>query len=344
MAQTVTVAPSLGAAVLMTTGGTGTSPGYGAIDIRRMSEAANSRREGVFDATGWSVVENGTPNMVIHVNANVGLARVQGTSVTGQGPYIVAPHSAVIDLDVTAAHATLPRLDMVVLQVRDNAHDASGSSDVRVRIIDGTATSGATLDNRTGAAALPASSLLLADVHVPALDTTIAQAQIRDYRLHAGNPDVGDIKMCATTPGPGWLLMDATNRNRLTHARLFAALSTSFGVGDGSTTFGVGDVRGRVLVAIDGAAGRMASNDALGNGSGAETTTLAAGNLPSNHYATSPGAFASTVGSVTSTGFNVATAVSGVTDTTGASTAFTNMPPYFVGGNYYIYAGALGAV
>jgi hypothetical protein len=186
MASDVTVAPTLGHAVLVTQGGIGATPGYDAIDLRRMIQAASSGQSGVFDATGWKVTEaTAGANMTVLVDANAGIARVDGTSVTHQGPYIVAPHSADITLDVATAHATNPRIDMVILQVRDHTHDASGSNDARVRILTGTATGGATLDNRTGQAALPPNSIRLADVLVPAADTTISNAQIRDRRQWA---------------------------------------------------------------------------------------------------------------------------------------------------------------
>jgi hypothetical protein len=186
MASDVTVAPTLGHAVLMTQGGVGSSPGYDAIDLRRMIQASTSGQAGVFSSTAWKVSEaSGGANMTVLVDANAGIARVDGTSVTHQGPYIVAPHSVDITLDVTTANATNPRIDMVVLQVRDHTHDASGANDARVRILTGTATSGATLDNRTGAPALPANSIRLADILVPATDTTISNAQIRDRRLFA---------------------------------------------------------------------------------------------------------------------------------------------------------------
>jgi hypothetical protein len=186
MASDVTVAPTLGHAVLMTQGGIGSSPGYDAIDLRRMIQSASGGQEGVFDALGWKVTEaSGGANMTVLVDADVGLARVDGESVVNQGPYIVAPHSTNITLDVATANATNPRIDTVILHVRDNTHDALGSNDARVRILSGTATSGATLDNRTGAAALPSNAILLADVLVPATDTTISNAQIRDRRKWA---------------------------------------------------------------------------------------------------------------------------------------------------------------
>lgn len=43
----------------------------------------------------------------------------------------------------------------------------------------------------------------------------------------------------------GWLLCDGSAVSRTTHASLFAAIGTTYGVGDGSTTFNVPDLRQR---------------------------------------------------------------------------------------------------
>jgi microcystin-dependent protein len=42
----------------------------------------------------------------------------------------------------------------------------------------------------------------------------------------------------------GWLAADGSNVNRTTYAALFAAISTTYGAGDGSTTFALPDLRG----------------------------------------------------------------------------------------------------
>jgi microcystin-dependent protein len=46
------------------------------------------------------------------------------------------------------------------------------------------------------------------------------------------------------TPPTGWLPCDGSIISRTTYANLFAAIGTTFGVGDGSTTFGIPDLRG----------------------------------------------------------------------------------------------------
>jgi hypothetical protein len=133
-------------------------------------------------------------------------AYVRGDAVAHQGLYKIPPHASTINETITTANATNPRIDQVVLEVLDNQHDASGSNLARVRVIAGTASAGATLDNRTGAAALPSSALLLADVLVAANDTSISDSEIRDRRsfsVPGAIPSPGtDIDMVGLQPHP----------------------------------------------------------------------------------------------------------------------------------------------
>lgn len=78
----------------------------------------------------------------------------------------------------TTAHATLPRIDRVVATVQDASLDATGQRRQVFQVIAGTATSGADLTNLTGATAVPANSILLANVLVRAAATTILTADI----------------------------------------------------------------------------------------------------------------------------------------------------------------------
>lgn len=49
------------------------------------------------------------------------------------------------------------------------------------------------------------------------------------------------------TPPPGWLVCDGAIVSRATYARLFAAIGTTFGAGNGSTTFQLPDLRGEFV-------------------------------------------------------------------------------------------------
>jgi len=51
-----------------------------------------------------------------------------------------------------------------------------------------------------------------------------------------------------STAPSGWLLCDGVAVSRTTYATLFAVVGTSYGAGDGSTTFNLPDMQGRVAV------------------------------------------------------------------------------------------------
>lgn len=61
-----------------------------------------------------------------------------------------------------------------------------------------------------------------------------------------GAAPVGTIVMFGGAVAPiGWVLCDGTARSRtVTYDALFAAIGTTFGIGDGATTFNVPDMRG----------------------------------------------------------------------------------------------------
>ena len=73
----------------------------------------------------------------------------------------------------------------------------------------------------------------------------------------------------------GWLLCQGQAISRTTYAQLFSVIGTTYGSGDGKTTFNLPDMRGRVAVGSD-------AN--LGAAVGAQTVSLtAAQNGPHNH-------------------------------------------------------------
>ena len=73
----------------------------------------------------------------------------------------------------------------------------------------------------------------------------------------------------------GWLLCQGQAVSRTTYAQLFSVIGTTYGSGDGSTTFNLPDMRGRVAVGSD-------AN--LGAAAGVQSVSLtAAQNGPHNH-------------------------------------------------------------
>ncbi|MBN6064197.1 phage tail protein [Aggregatibacter actinomycetemcomitans] len=63
---------------------------------------------------------------------------------------------------------------------------------------------------------------------------------------------VGEVAFFArTTPPSGWLKANGAAVSRTTYAALFAAIGTTFGAGDGRTTFNLPDLRGEFLRGLD---------------------------------------------------------------------------------------------
>lgn len=87
---------------------------------------------------------------------------------------------------------------------------------------------------------------------------------------------IGDVADCAVASAPtAWILGYGQAISRTTYAALFAAYSTTYGVGDGSTTFNVPDYRGRVLAGKDNMGG-SAANRLTTAGSSVDGLTLGA--------------------------------------------------------------------
>ncbi|MBM9403426.1 tail fiber protein [Gluconacetobacter azotocaptans] len=78
----------------------------------------------------------------------------------------------------------------------------------------------------------------------------------------------------ATAP-PGWVLCYGQTVSRTTYAALFAVLGTVFGAGDGATTFGLPDLRGRATFGVDNMGG-TAANLVTSAGSGLNGVQLGA--------------------------------------------------------------------
>lgn len=187
MATTATITPTLGSAPVTLQAGN-----YSAIDDRRFWSA--TLQEGVLSGGSYQVIQRAAgANMTVDVASSVGNgAIVQGDSVTAQGAYFVPPTAANVNVDIAAADVTNPRNDLVVLEVKDDQHDAGGLNLARVRVVTGTANASAALSDAPGAngtPALPSSCLLLAVVRVAAGATSIATAAISDRRALA-NPNL----------------------------------------------------------------------------------------------------------------------------------------------------------
>jgi microcystin-dependent protein len=113
----------------------------------------------------------------------------------------------------------------------------------------------------------------------------------------------------STAPNSSFVLPYGQAISRTTYSAYFTLVSTTYGVGDGSTTFNVPDLRGRVVAGKDDMGGSSANRltdaddglngDTLGDTGGGETQTLVTGNLPAY---TPAGSVSTTLNSQTTNG------------------------------------------
>ena len=109
-----------------------------------------------------------------------------------------------------------------------------------------------------------------------------------------GVPSGSIVDYAGATEPSGWLFCYGQAISRTTYADLFTAISTTYGVGDGSTTFNVPDLRGRVVAGQDDMGGTSANRltnasgglngDTLGATGGAETHTLTTAEMPAHTH------------------------------------------------------------
>lgn len=111
--------------------------------------------------------------------------------------------------------------------------------------------------------------------------STGALSPIAGGTLYADAP-VGSIQAYGGTTAPfGWLLCQGQAVSRSTYADLFGVIGTSFGAGDGSTTFNVPDLRGKVPVGLNSSDTEF---DALGKTGGEKTHLLTQAEMPAHGH------------------------------------------------------------
>ena len=141
----------------------------------------------------------------------------------------------------------------------------------------------------------------------------------------ASIPSGAVIPYISETEPSGWLSCDGSAVSRTTYSDLFAVIGTSFGTGDGSTTFNLPDLRGRTPIGSGTGSGLTART--LAATGGAETHTLTVDEMPAHTHSTaSDSSIDRAGGGGTCAEYNA----SAVTGSTGGDGAHNNMQPFLV--------------
>lgn len=188
-----------------------------------------------------------------------------------------------------------------------------------------------------------------------AVKSTVATADIADASVTAEKLDStisltppGAILPYAGAAAPtNWLLCYGQALSRTTYAALFAVLGTTYGVGDGSTTFNIPDIRGRVIAGQDDMGGTSANRltgltdgvdgDVLGGAGGLESQTLTESQMPAHKHIDgfSNGGGGGSYGNVAADsagdmGFSGTSTLHPYTSTTGGGAAHNNVQPTLI--------------
>lgn len=156
-----------------------------------------------------------------------------------------------------------------------------------------------------------------------------------------------------SAPNSSFVLPYGQAISRTTYSTLFTMFSTTFGTGDGSTTFNVPDLRGRVVAGKDDMggsdSGRLGSASFFGSAAqtiggtgGAESVTLTSSEMPahthaSGSYSTSEKYPTTTLGNISAGGTVYmdtlaveSAAVTGTSSSTGGGGAHNNVQPTII--------------
>ncbi|HEY9629384.1 MAG TPA: tail fiber protein [Coleofasciculaceae cyanobacterium] len=134
-----------------------------------------------------------------------------------------------------------------------------------------------------------------------------------------------------------FLRCDGSAISRTTYSRLFSVIGTTFGVGNGSTTFNVPNLSGRVPLGVGTATGATgATAHTLGQVGGEETHVLTIPEMPTHSHTIADGQLdnvRATLAGIQTNQSNYG-ASNGLINNTGGNAAHNTLPPYL--GLYYI--------
>ena len=134
---------------------------------------------------------------------------------------------------------------------------------------------------------VPANLVYQADLAAYATQVWVT-AQVNAIPAPAGVPTGTILDFGGGAAPTGYSLCDGAALSRTDDANLFAVIGTTFGAGDGSSTFNVPDFRRRVAVGAGGT-GTTELAATVGSAGGSETHQLATSEMPSHSHSVAVG-------------------------------------------------------
>ena len=271
------------------------------------------------------------------------------TQGSGANVSVAAGKQAIIYADGKGSTAA-------VIEIKPNTADASV---VTATLADDAVTAAKIADDAVGADAVADNSIGAAAINISGNGTS-GQAVVSDgdgsFSYTSNIVPSGALMPFAGTSAPtGYLLCDGSAVSRSTYATLFAALDNGniYGAGDGSSTFNLPDLRGRVIAGQDDMGGSSANRltnqtgglngDDLGATGGSETHTLTTAQLASHTHSFSDtdsitamtflndGLGVNRGGSGQSSSSNsISVSISGTTGSKGSGDAHNNVQPTII--------------
>lgn len=241
---------------------------------RLLLSALSDGRKGVQRPTHLKVTAGSGMQVVVAR----GGAFIPGTVSPDQGTYHVW-NDGDYTIDLEPSDPTNPRISLIVARIGDTFYDAGAVDEWTLEEIAGTPAGSPIAPEE------PENSLVLAAVLIAAGGTT--PGLITDQRVYCPvGPAVGDVVFSARTDSTiavdRLIKCDGSAISRTDYADLFEVIGTTYGAGDGATTFNLPDFRGRVPIGTGQGTGL--TDRTLGATVGAETHQLTTAQMPQHNH------------------------------------------------------------
>jgi microcystin-dependent protein len=258
-----------------------------------------------------------TPRIVTQVNDTNGNAVLGITATASAVNYINLANAALSGVPTFSCLGTDTNIDMAFQSKGSGSFSFASTNSTPFGISSGTA-----YQHRTNFSFANTSATRT----VTFQDASGTLAYLSDI-TSGGNPVGTIIDFAGTSLPTNYLQCDGSAVSRTTYATLFAAIGTTWGVGDGSTTFNLPNFNRRTAVG-SGGTGTGTLGNAVGNTGGAETVTLTLTESPAHQHVPNTGTnFMATGGVGFASGAYLALQQATNTNSQGGGGAHNNIQP-----------------